>query len=42
MEKTHYTSVRFIGGLTLLILSTLDTASGIDLLDALVAYVGRQ
>lgn len=27
------------GGLTLLILATLDTASGIDLLDAIVAYI---
>jgi len=41
MAKQHYTSVRFIGGLTMLILMTLDTESGIDLLDALVAYIGR-
>jgi len=37
-----YTSVRIIGGLTLLILMTLDNPAGTDLLDAIITYIGRQ
>ena len=40
MDKSTYVSgARFIGGLPLLILMTLDGNSGIDLLDAVINWV---
>ena len=40
MDKTAYSSgARFIGGLPLLIIMTLDGNSGIDLLDAVINWV---